>query len=158
MKRCHLVLLRSTIQALLIRSYRNRRSLTHFPSQPLMRTLPSAHRQKKEVFSACWTGWQRNVVLNDKTARSTECITDTEPSDHWRRGEGRLYSVLSCSYIPDHQRQNRVFRGDDTFTKFAVNNQTRHEGFSQDTTCAETHATPYEKVRGQKYRKYPAIV
>ena len=61
---------------------------------------------KEEFFSCCWTKWHKNVVLEEQDWQILlSCVTDTEPSEQWRRGESRLYSAGSSSHVSgSHQR------------------------------------------------------
>ena len=78
---------------------------------------------KKEFFSCCWTKWQKNVVLYDKTGKFYDKYhrhRAIRARALWRKPSPHCSRISGSS-----QRRNPVFRCDDTCTDAAVDNQTR---------------------------------
>ena len=61
-----------------------------------------------------------------KVANSVTSVTDTAPSEQWSSGESRLHSTWTFWTISgSSQRQNPVFRSDNTLSDASADDQTR---------------------------------
>ena len=111
---------------------------------------------KKEFYNCHWTKWQKNVVLKDKTGRFCDkCHRHRAIRAMEQREESRLHSSrgLAGTYLA-------VIN--DKIPSFAVTPHSpmlpwtiRHAAWilTRYNVTRDTLMTPYEKIRGQKYRK-----
>ena len=111
---------------------------------------------KKEFYNCCWTKWQKNVVLKDKTGRFCDKCHRHRAIRAMEQLRKAVSTVrgLAGTYLGSSQRQNPVFCSDNTFTNASVDDQTRGMD-SHEIHCEKGHTN--DSVKEDSWKEIQKI-